>query len=136
MRQTYASYPYNDYPSLGLVDNTLRAYMKGGQWLTNATTVQSGGTMSWYTTSLYTQPAPIIFTALKNSSAKQTLLAVYGTSDLWSLCPFSGTNAQTNLIFNVSTDATTPHPPYLGFDPAQCYEVLVNIIPLVAPPRA
>ncbi|KJA22576.1 hypothetical protein HYPSUDRAFT_67037 [Hypholoma sublateritium FD-334 SS-4] len=132
---TYASYPYNDYPSLGLIDNTLRAYMKDGQWLTNTSTVQSGGTMSWYTTSLYTQVAPEIFTALKTPFATHALLAVYGISDLWSLCPFSGAYAQTNLIFNVSGDATTPPPPYLGFDIEQCYAVLVNIIP-VAPPRA
>ena len=128
--QTYASYPYDDYPSLGLVNNTLRAYMKGGQWLTNATTIESGGTMSWYTTSLYTQPAPEIFAASNIPCAEQTLLAVHGFSNLWSLCPFSGTHAQTNLVFNVSADITTPLSPYLGFDPAQCYAVLVNIIPV------
>ncbi|KAF9477214.1 hypothetical protein BDN70DRAFT_811045 [Pholiota conissans] len=127
---TYASYPYNDYPSLGLINNTLRAYTKSGAWITNTTDVQSGAALSWGTSTLYTQPDPPIFSAIRIPTYECPLLAVHGFADLWSLCPFAGTRPQTNVIFNMSADNTSPPPPYLGFDPADCYGVVITILPL------
>ena len=43
MGRTYASFPYNDYSTQGLVNYTLRAYRQDASWNTNATEVQSGG---------------------------------------------------------------------------------------------
>ena len=125
--QTYMSYPYNDYPWLALVDSSLRAYTKAGRWITNATAVSSGGTLGWVTSRLYSQPAAKAYTGVQTPAGEFPLLAAYGITDLWSLCPFFGPRGQTNVVFNVSADM--PPPPYLGFDPATCYEVKINIIP-------
>ncbi|KDR79329.1 hypothetical protein GALMADRAFT_243321 [Galerina marginata CBS 339.88] len=125
---TYASYPYNDYPSLGLVNKSLRAYTTSGAWRTNATEITSGGTLGWVTTTLYTHAAPEIYSAVKLPAYEYSLLAVHGFHDLWSLCPFPGTYPQTNVVFNAS--AANPPPPSLGFDPEECYKVVINIVPI------
>ncbi|KAF8962082.1 hypothetical protein BDZ97DRAFT_2026110 [Flammula alnicola] len=123
---TYASFPYDDYPSLGLVNNTLRAYTKDGRWITNATEVRSGQTLGWVTTTIYEQPAPEIYSAIRLPAHEYPLLAAHGFFNLWSLCPFLGNYPQTNVMFNVSADL--PPSPYLGFDPSRCYGVLINIL--------
>ena len=128
MYQTWASYPYNDYPTLALVDSGLRAYTREGSWITNATNVQSGGTLGWVTTRMYTQPAPKVYSAVKAPAYQFDLLAAHGFADLWSLCPFPGTYPQTNVVFNVTADV--PPPPYLGFDPTLCYPIRIHIVPI------
>lgn len=55
------------------------------------------------------------------------VLAANEITHLWSLCPFSGSRGQTNVIFNVSADI--PPSEYLGFDPADCYPVMLNMVP-------
>ncbi|KAF9459256.1 hypothetical protein BDZ94DRAFT_1051458 [Collybia nuda] len=125
---TYATYPYNDYPSQGLVDGSLRAFMKSGEWITNATETSSGGTLGWVTSRIYGGPATKIYSVSRVPAEKFPLLAVHGITNLWSLCPFSGFRGQTNVVFNVSADV--PPPPFLGFDPADCYAVKLNIVPL------
>ncbi|KAF8885374.1 hypothetical protein CPB84DRAFT_1750169 [Gymnopilus junonius] len=127
---TYASYPYNDYPSIGLVDGTLRAYGGDGSWSTNATDVTSGNTgntLEWITTTIYAQPAPKIFSAIRLPAYERPVLAAHGFHNLWSLCPFPGPLPQTNIIFNVSADIQSP-PPFPLFDPAGCYGVVVTIL--------
>ncbi|KAF9042956.1 hypothetical protein BJ165DRAFT_1348900 [Panaeolus papilionaceus] len=127
---TYASYPYNDYPELALVDGELHAFTRAGQWITNATEVRSGGTLGWTSSTIYTSPAPQIYSAIKNPSYQYPLLAAHGVSTLWSLCTFPNTYPQNNVVFNVS--AATPSSPggQLPFDPNSCYSVLIDILPL------
>ncbi|PPQ80135.1 hypothetical protein CVT25_001434 [Psilocybe cyanescens] len=125
---TYASFPYNDYPALGLVDKGLRAYGSTGRWITNATAVTSGGTLGWVTTTLYAHAAPEIYSVVRLPAYEYPLLAANGFHNLWSLCPFSGNRPQTNIVFNVT--ANIPPPPYLGFDPSLCYDVVVTVIPV------
>ena len=43
--QTYASSPYIDCPTQGLVDHMLKAYRQDTMWNMNATEVESGGTL-------------------------------------------------------------------------------------------
>ncbi|KAH9476120.1 hypothetical protein JR316_0011691 [Psilocybe cubensis] len=125
---TYASFPYNDYPALGLVDNGLRAYSSTGRWITNATAVTSGGTLGWISTTIYAHPAPQIYSVVRLPGYEYPLLAANGFHNLWSLCPFSGNRPQTNIVFNVTADV--PPPPYLGFDPSLCYDVVITMIPI------
>ncbi|TFK36216.1 hypothetical protein BDQ12DRAFT_253709 [Crucibulum laeve] len=125
---TISSYPYNDYPALALVDGSLRAYGSYGDWITNATAVKSGGTMGWVTTTRYAQSASQDYSVITLATSSLPALAAHGLSDQWSLCPFSGFRGQTNVVFNVS--ANIPAPPYLGYDPASCYGVTINIIPV------
>ncbi|KIM43838.1 hypothetical protein M413DRAFT_68669 [Hebeloma cylindrosporum] len=127
---TYASFPYNDYPTLGLVNHTLRAYRQDGSWNTNATEVKSGGTLGWVTSTKYRQLAPDVYSAIREPDDEYALLAAHGFSNLWSLCPFPGNRPQTNVVFNISaaddtrSSASSP-------DPALCYPVRINIVPIV-----
>ncbi|KAF9002515.1 hypothetical protein BDQ17DRAFT_1243135 [Cyathus striatus] len=123
---TYASYPYNDYPTLALIDGALRAYRANGEWSTNATSVKSGGTMGWMTTYRYVSPAAQDYTVLKSPAYEHPILAAHGKADLWSLCPFPAYRYQTTIVYNVS--ANIPAPPYLPYDPSTCYPVTINVI--------
>ncbi|KAF8154470.1 hypothetical protein B0H34DRAFT_799253 [Crassisporium funariophilum] len=125
---TYHTFPYNDYPSLALIDNTLRAYTSSGEWITNATEVRSGGFLGWVTTTIYLKPAPNVYSAIMSPAHEFPQLAAHGIRDLWSLCPSPGLLGQTNVVFNVSADTPAPHS--LGFKPEDCYEVLINILPM------
>ncbi|CAA7270341.1 unnamed protein product [Cyclocybe aegerita] len=124
---TYASFPYNDYPTLAMRDGGLRAYTSSGRWITNATEVRSGGTLGWVTTTIYAAPAPKVYSAVRVPAYKHHLLAAHGFHNLWSLCPFHGTYPQTNVVFNVSEAIENPPP---TFDPTKCYPVRINIIPV------
>ncbi|PPR00685.1 hypothetical protein CVT24_000973 [Panaeolus cyanescens] len=132
---TYASYPYNEYPSLALVNKELHAFTRSGQWITNATEVRNGTTLGWVSTTIYTAPAPQVYTALKNASnstQRYPILAAHGVSDLWSLCTFHGTYPQNNVVYNVSAaieQASAQGAQPLPFDAESCYEVLINIVP-------
>ncbi|RDB16488.1 hypothetical protein Hypma_002778 [Hypsizygus marmoreus] len=123
---TYASYPYNDYPSMALMRGSLRAFTSEGEWLTNATAMRSGRPLGWITSRYYTQPAAKGYSAVRVPTEIFPLLATHGFAHLWSLCRFPGFRGQTNVVFNVSADI--PLPPYLEFDPADCYPVTLNII--------
>lgn len=120
---TYASFPYNDYPYLGLVNGSLRAYAADGWWRTNATAVQSGGTLGWVTSTVYSTTAPRVYSAVKSTLATEpySLLAADGFYNLWSLCPFPS-SGQTNVVFNVSETSQS-------YDAKECYPVRINIVP-------
>ncbi|KAJ7136391.1 hypothetical protein C8R43DRAFT_894048 [Mycena crocata] len=127
---TYASYPYNVYPTISLSNGSLRAYRASGSWLTNATAVTSGGLLSWYTSALFDHGAARIYTAVQASTNPRRLraLAAYGTDNLWSLCPFDGALPQTNIVFNVSADRDPGL--NLGFNPRRCWKVRIHLVPL------
>ncbi|KAF8906692.1 hypothetical protein CPB85DRAFT_870014 [Mucidula mucida] len=79
---TYASYPYNEYPSLSILNGSLRAYRAYGEWITNATEVISGGTLGWITSrmpSSFESPA----TSFSVHEEQRRLLAVHGIAHLW-----------------------------------------------------
>jgi hypothetical protein len=93
--------------------------------MTNATVTGSGDPLRWLTSSMAGRNAAMGYTAVASSGGQYPELAVNGHNELWSLCPFN--NGQVNVVFNVSADI--PPPPYLGFNPADCYDVKLNIIP-------
>jgi hypothetical protein len=121
--QTRASFPYDDYPTLALINSSLRAYSSDGSWNTNATEVHSGTTLGWITTTRFTKPAPEIYSAITVPLTKYPLLAVHERHDLWALCPFPGRLGQTNVVYNVTAVGTLA-----GFDPGECYGVMLFII--------
>jgi hypothetical protein len=120
--QTYASYPYNTYPTLSLSNGSMRAYRASGAWLTNATAVASGGPLTWYTSALFDRDAARIYTA----HGHDLRLAAYGVADRWYLCPFSGTLAQTSVVFNVSRASSAKE----DFDSRRCWKVRLHLVPV------
>lgn len=126
--KTYASYPYDEYTPLVLINGSLRVYDSSQHWLTNATEVLSGDTLNWITSGLYTSPASQVYAAMATPASQFPLLSAHGFFALWSLCPFSGFRGQTNVVFNVSANVVSP-PPYLGYNPSDCYGVTINMIP-------
>jgi len=122
---TYASYPYNDWPALALVNTSIRAFHADGSWDTNATQTTSGGFLGWLTTSQSAPDAATGYTAV-GSQLEALTLAYNGQSGLWSLCPAQF--GQTNVVFNVSADSSDE----LGIDPAKCYAVSLNILSVEA----
>ncbi|EKM77794.1 hypothetical protein AGABI1DRAFT_76799 [Agaricus bisporus var. burnettii JB137-S8] len=125
---THASFPYDDYPILALIDGSLRAYRSDGSWNTNATEVHGGTTLSWITTTIpyYSRPAPEIYSIVNVPLTKYPLLAAHGRHDLWSLCPFPGRLGQTNVVYNVSVVMNSTRN---GFDTKECYEVILFTVP-------
>ncbi|KAF8637044.1 hypothetical protein AX16_010899 [Volvariella volvacea WC 439] len=125
---TYNTFPYNDYPSIGLSESRLKAYGSDGTTMTNGTTLTTQNPVTgvtrtslyWYTTVIYASPGPQIFSALLPDSSDPSLyplLAVNGDADNWSLCLGTGTRPQTNLYYNVAASDV------------DCYRVKVNIVP-------
>ncbi|KAJ7933342.1 hypothetical protein B0H13DRAFT_1856114 [Mycena leptocephala] len=105
---TYASYPYNVYPTLSLTNGSLRTYRASGVWLTHATAVTSGGLLSWADLGPTRLPA----------------LAAYGFDDLWSQCPETGVPVQTSVFFNISD---------VGIKVEQsrkCWRVRLHLVPV------
>jgi hypothetical protein len=127
-KQTYASYPYNIYPTLALSNGSLRAYRDSGAWLTNATAVVSGGLLLWFTSALFDHDAARIYTAMEDPNTHRLrVLAAYGVHDRWSLCPLKDMLGQTSVVFNLSAEAGTN----LGFDPRRCWLVKIHLVPVV-----
>ncbi|GLB40845.1 hypothetical protein LshimejAT787_0900600 [Lyophyllum shimeji] len=120
---TYASYPYNDYPSLALTDHSLRAFTASGEWFTNATAQLSGRPLAWLASKYYRPPAAQDYSAVHVPAHPFPLLAAHGMQNLWSLCSASGPHGQVNVVFNVPAG-----PARLGFDPARCYAVMLHMI--------
>ncbi|KAJ4480739.1 hypothetical protein C8R41DRAFT_489087 [Lentinula lateritia] len=124
---TYASYPYNDFPSLGLVGGELRAFYPDGTWETNASAPLSGDTLDWGTSSFYSTPASTAFSAVSDGTFP--ILAVNEIADLWYLCPSDAPRVpQNSLYFN-----TTTIPSQSGVSaasPVVCYSVTLNMVPV------
>ncbi|KAL1755007.1 hypothetical protein FB107DRAFT_275254 [Schizophyllum commune] len=130
---TYASYPYNDYPKLALVNGQLRAYDRYGNWHINATALSSGNEMSWLSTTLGGSESNQ-FTALHATRHhRYASLAVHatdspswhGTDALWSLCPSTQFRGKNEVVYNVSSTYQ-----YYPFNVTDCYKVTLQIVPL------
>ncbi|KAL9709662.1 hypothetical protein Ac2012v2_007400 [Leucoagaricus gongylophorus] len=121
---TRASFPYDDYPALALINGSLRAYSSNGSWNTNATEVRSGNTLGWVTTTRFARPAPMIYSAVIVPLTKYPLLAAHGRHDLWSLCAFPGRLGQTNVVYDVAAAKNGLG----GFDTTNCYDVILFIV--------
>ncbi|KAF8153515.1 hypothetical protein K438DRAFT_1687845 [Mycena galopus ATCC 62051] len=126
---TYASYPYNVYPTLSLSNGSLRAYRASGTWLTNATAVPSGGPLSWYTSALFNHNAARIYTGVEYDEAGLRVLAAYGIDNMWSLCPFGGALSQTSVVWNVSASGNGSAQQW-DFNPGSCWEVRLHLVPV------
>ncbi|KAF8635274.1 hypothetical protein AX15_000496 [Amanita polypyramis BW_CC] len=124
---TYSSYPYNDFPFLSLVNGSLRAHLPSGISITNATVPQSGSPLVWVSSTFNTRPAATCFSILQTPAYRLPVLAVNGRDDLWSLCPFKGFRAQTNIVYDVAKDAGVPEN-WLGFDIKACYGVRIYVV--------
>ncbi|KAK0199967.1 hypothetical protein DFS33DRAFT_1388264 [Desarmillaria ectypa] len=124
--ETYASYPYNDYPYISLTRGSLKAYLSSGVTITNATAVESGEELMWATSNFYSATLGTRYSAVTTQSGQYAILAVFGNTDLWSLCPSRAFRGQNNVVYNVSTVAS----PYASYVPSDCYKVTLNIVPL------
>ncbi|KIY47722.1 hypothetical protein FISHEDRAFT_44837 [Fistulina hepatica ATCC 64428] len=123
---TWYTYPYDDYPTLGLLDGELQAFTKEGEWITNATSLTSGSAMLWMTSRLFSVPLFSEYSAVGNDSASVNnityySLAVFNHTDLWSLCPDGGVGGQTIVVYNVSAAKSGEF--------TDCYDVNLNIVP-------
>ncbi|KAJ4483872.1 hypothetical protein J3R30DRAFT_1843900 [Lentinula aciculospora] len=127
---TYASYPYNDFPSLGLVGGQLRAFDPDGSWYTNASApLSSGGSLDWGTSSFYSTPASTAFSALSDGTTDFPILAVNGISNSWYLCPSDAPRVpQNSLYFNTTTIPSQSG--VSGASAVECYSVTVNLVPV------
>lgn len=123
---TWASFPYNDYPYISLTGGSLKAYRSSGVTITNATAIQSGGELEWVTSSFYGSNPGTSYSAVTTQSGKYAVLAAFGNTDLWSLCPSRAFRGQNNVVYNVSSVAS----PYASYVPSDCYKVTLNIVPL------
>jgi hypothetical protein len=125
--QTYFSYPRNDFPSLGLIDGALRAYTPSGEWKYNNASApgHSGGELFWTSSPTPTfAVADSDFSVVIKPGTDTPVLAVYGISDLWTLCFYSFHN-QWDVRFN-----TTAIP--VINDPLKCFPVTLNVIPFTS----
>ncbi|KAI5833974.1 hypothetical protein K523DRAFT_331463 [Schizophyllum commune Tattone D] len=130
---TYASYPYNDYPTLGLVNGQLRAYDRYGNWHTNATALSSGNEMGWLSTTLGGSESNqfAVFHATRHH--RYASLAVHAsdapsspyTDSLWSLCPSTQFRGKNEVVYNVSATYQ-----YYPFNVSDCYKVTLQVVPL------
>ncbi|KIL60332.1 hypothetical protein M378DRAFT_187793 [Amanita muscaria Koide BX008] len=127
---TYASYPYNDFPSMSINNGSLRAYLPSGFWMTNATAPRSGSPLGWVSSTLYSRPAETVFSVVHAPAGRLPMLAASGREDLWSLCPFQGFRGQTSIVYDVEKDDGIP-PSSIGFDVRDCYAVEIYVIAAV-----
>ena len=81
------------------------------------------------TSTKYRQSAPEVYSAIREPDDEYAVLAAHGISNLWSLCPFPGNRPQTNVVFNIS--AETSHSSSSDPDPALCYSVRINLVPII-----
>ncbi|KAJ3992358.1 hypothetical protein F5050DRAFT_944412 [Lentinula boryana] len=126
---TYASYPYNDFPSLGLVGGNLRAFFADGSWNTNASAPLSGDALAWGTSSFYSDPASTAFSAVSDGTTDFPILAVNAIANLWYLCPSDAPRVpQNSLYFNTTTIPSQSG--VSGASPVECYSVTVNMVPV------
>ncbi|KAJ3745045.1 hypothetical protein DFH05DRAFT_1524681 [Lentinula detonsa] len=128
LSSTYYSYPYNEYPSLGLVNGNLRAFDGGGNWHTNASVPFLGyEALSWATSTLYSDPAPTAFSAATIPASVYPVLAVNGVYDMWYLCPSDERLGQDSVYYNTT---------FIGSSKGSlstrisCYSVTLNMVPV------
>jgi len=125
---TYNSYPYNDFPSLGLVNGNLRAFDKEGNWNTNASAPSlgsSGEMISWGTSSFYSSSASTAFSAVITTPASRfSVLAVNGVYNMWYLCPSDERLGQDSVYFNTTSIPSSK----IGSSAISCYSVLLNLV--------
>ncbi|KAG6848497.1 hypothetical protein H0H93_016528 [Arthromyces matolae] len=121
---TWASYPYNDYPSIQLVNNSLHALTASGDWFTNATTPTSGRPLGWLASRYYKPVAAQSYSAIRIPASSFPLLAANGNATSWSLCPAQTAGGQVNVIFDLNGASAGS-----GYDVNECYGVVLHIVP-------
>ena len=95
--------------------------------ITNATSPVKGSPLGWVSSKLYSRPAAAGFSVMLAPAYRFPVLAIDGREDLWSLCPFKGFRAQTNVIYDIATDKGIPEN-WIGFDARACYSVRLYVI--------
>ncbi|KAJ3725154.1 hypothetical protein C8R42DRAFT_437209 [Lentinula raphanica] len=121
---TYYSYPYDEYPSLGLVEGNLRAFDSEGRWHTNASAPFPGyEALSWATSTFYSSPASTAFSAMMIPASRYPVLAVNGVYDMWYLCPSDRRLGQNTVYYNTTfIVSSSTH--------ISCYSVTLNLVPV------
>ncbi|KAJ4478466.1 hypothetical protein J3R30DRAFT_3280448 [Lentinula aciculospora] len=124
---TYYSYPYNDYPALGLLNGNLRAFDRRGNWHTNASAPFLGyEALSWATSTFYSGPASTAFSAFTFPASIYPVLGVNGEYDMWYLCPSDERLGQNSVYYNTTSMAFSNEPS----SRVSCYSVTLNMVPL------
>ncbi|CAK5276475.1 unnamed protein product [Mycena citricolor] len=122
---TFASYPVNVYPTLSLVNGSLRAYRASGAWLTNATAVQNGDLLTWYTSPLFNHDAARIYSVVQSPVGMS--LSAYGEAGLWFLCSIQSkfTPPMMSVVFNLTRDSHVD-----VVDPDACWSTRITLVPV------
>ncbi|KAF5341107.1 hypothetical protein D9611_005870 [Ephemerocybe angulata] len=146
---TWNSFPYGNLNTFALVNNALRGFYEDGTWAINATSVNPGDALTWIASRMYSAPQEknavySIISSIRHEGGgsevensdspggggRYPILAAYGKTDLWSLCPDkSSSRPQTRLVYDVPS-ISDPPPSWLTFDPKSCYGVVVNVVPV------
>jgi len=105
---TYASYPYNDFPSLSLISGALIPNSATGATSADAN-VTSGGVVTFVTTSLDLPTPAQIYCAVADIDPEEgspyPILSVNGDTDGFALCLNSdGPLAQNNIVWQPTED--------------------------------
>ncbi|CAL1702399.1 unnamed protein product [Somion occarium] len=125
--KTYASYPYNDFPTFSLDEGAL--VPKGAGITVADTDVLVGGQLGFVVTNLNPPTPAQIYCALASTDPMGggtglPVLAVHGDPDSFSLCRAGDDPlAQTNVVYQAQPNNT-------GYIYDSCYPVRLQIIPL------
>ncbi|KAK7680810.1 hypothetical protein QCA50_016120 [Cerrena zonata] len=123
---TFASFPFNDYPSLSMQAGAIFAHSPSGNTAVNSDVTGAGEKPGFIQTTPEPQP-PQIYCAVASTDPHGggtgfPVLAVLGDTDSFSLCPAGNfTGAQTSVVYKPEVNATS----YI-FD--QCVPVHLQII--------
>ncbi|CCL98476.1 uncharacterized protein FIBRA_00474 [Fibroporia radiculosa] len=125
---TYASYPYNDWPNLSLLQGGLVANSIYN-FTSPAGNVTSGNELSFVTTTYNAPPPAQIYCAVADidptEGSPYPLLAVNGDTSGFALCVQCDCNyAQTNLVWQPSPENAD------GYLYDTCYNVTVQLLGL------
>lgn len=106
---TYASFPFDQYQPLSLSDGLVLMDMPAKDQSTRPPAPGSGP--YWVITSLNPPTPAHVYCGVDNAdSTGFPLLAVYGSTEGFSLCTGSGQGAQTTVVWNVTSSRTGCYP--------------------------
>ncbi|KAJ4483870.1 hypothetical protein J3R30DRAFT_1844026 [Lentinula aciculospora] len=125
---TYASFPYNMFPSLGLQEGNLLAFSDQQILHTSANVPLLHGSLDWFTSSIYNSTGSAAFTAA-SGSGDFSVLAFNGSADSWYLCPSDAPGKpQNSVYYNTSTIPSLSGAS--NAQPVECYSVTLNMVPV------
>ncbi|TFK49273.1 hypothetical protein OE88DRAFT_1662716 [Heliocybe sulcata] len=116
---TWATFPYNDWPTLSLVNGGLYGNSSyGNQAVSSGAT--NGTTVGFITTTPTPTPSQVFCIVPNKNSSGLPLLALNGHTDEFSLCS-NGKGYQNNVAYNASGKS-------YYYDYTTCYPVVLQVV--------